>query len=233
MGFSFYPIEVEFEIGMTLESINSRGKELSSLELLKNYLMHWVIRNVNLPNGREDLTRTINKSWKEVYINIAKCNGSENQCLRIAWTLYHSYTPKNWTGYNGFKSNDVIPLRDFSQKTKEDTRIFIETLTSGLAEISMHYSAIISPSKDSKIKEEYTWLTKIKHAGNTANYLPLMVAVRKGVIAGEIDQHSYIGLLKAIELFSCRFFYGQVREVMQVYLNFINGQTMFSQKNTP
>jgi hypothetical protein len=206
LNFSFYPIEVESEIGMTFELMNSRGKDLSSLELLKNYLMYWVYRNVSMPNEKEDLTSTINKSWKEVYINIADCNGSENQCLRIAWTLFHSYTPKHWNGYTGFKSNDVIPLRDFSQKTKENTQSFIATITSGLAEISMHYSSIIKPSKNSEIKDEYTWLTKIKNAGNVANYLPLMVAVRIGVVTGEINSEKYIDLLKALELFSYRVF---------------------------
>ena len=46
LNFSFYTIEVESEIGMTFELMNSRGKDLSTLELLKNYLMHWVYRNV-------------------------------------------------------------------------------------------------------------------------------------------------------------------------------------------
>jgi len=206
LNFSFYPIEVESEIGMTFELMNSRGKDLSSMELLKNYLMHWVYRNVNLPNEKEDLTNEINKAWKEVYTNIAKCKGSESQCLRIAWTLYHSHTPKNWNGYAGFKSNDVIPLRDFTLKSKVDTQAFISKFTNGLAEISMHYSEIISPSKKSEIKKEYVWLTKIKNAGNIANYLPLLVAARKGVFKEEIDTESYIKLLQAIELYSYRVF---------------------------
>lgn len=206
LNFSFYPIEVESEIGMTFELMNSRGKDLSSLELLKNYLMYWVYRNVSLPNEKEDLTNTINKAWKEVYVNIANCNGIENQCLRIAWTLYYSYTPKNWSGYNGFKSDDVIPLRDFASKSKEDTQQFISVFTNGLSEISMHYSAIIQPNVNSEITDEYIWLTKIRNAGNLANYLPLMVAVRKGVVAGTISSESYISLLQALELFSYRVF---------------------------
>ena len=43
--FTFYTIEEECEIGMTFELMNSRGKGLSVLELLKNYLMYWVSRN--------------------------------------------------------------------------------------------------------------------------------------------------------------------------------------------
>lgn len=206
LNFSFYPIEVESEIGMTFELMNSRGKDLSSLELLKNYLMYWVYRNISLPNEKEDLTSVINKSWKEVYINIANCNGSESQCLRIAWTLYQSYTPKHWNGYTGFKSNNVIPLRDFSKKTKADTQSFIANIATALAEISMHYSAITKPTEDSEITGEFVWLSKIKNAGNIANYLPLMIATRKGVIASEIDSEKYLGLLQALELFSYRVF---------------------------
>ena len=70
--------------------------------------------------------------------------------------------------------------------------------------ISMHYSSIISPSKASKIQNEYTWLSKIKNTGNIANYLPLMVAARKKVIEGDITDVSYINFLKAIEQFSSR-----------------------------
>ncbi len=206
LNFSFYPIEVESEIGMTFELMNSRGKDLSALELLKNYLMYWVYRNLSLPNEKEDHTSTIKKAWKEVYVNIAKCNGNEDQCLRIAWILYHSHTPKSWSGYSGFKANNVIPLRNFDFKSKQETQSFILSFTTGLAEISRHYAAIIRPLETSEIEEEYIWLTKIRNAGNIANYLPLMVAARKKVFAGEIEAESYIRLLQAVELYSYRVF---------------------------
>jgi hypothetical protein len=206
LNFSFYPIEIESEIGMTFELMNSRGKDLSAPELLKNYLMYWVYRNVNDPSDKEDLTNTINKSWKEIYTNIADCNGNENQCLRIAWTLYQSHTPKNWKGYSGFKGNDVIPLRDFSIKSENDTKQFIYDFTNGLAEVSKHYSEIIKPTKTNENKEEYIWLTKIRNAGNIANFLPLMVATRIKHKTEKIDYKQYIGLLKVLENFAFRIF---------------------------
>jgi hypothetical protein len=206
LNFSFYPIEVESEIGMTFELMNSRGKDLSSLELLKNYLMYWVYRNISDATKKEDITKTINKSWKEVYTNIAKCNGSESQCLRIAWILYHSHTPKNWQGYTGFKDNYVIPLRDFSFKTKKDTEKFIYDFTKGLSEISFHYSEIIKPVNNSTNEEEYRWLTKIRNAGNIANFLPLMVAARIKYELNKIDYQEYIYLLKSLEIYSYRVF---------------------------
>ena len=105
--------------------------------------MYWVYRNIPAPSEKEGFTDLINKAWKEVYINIAKCNGSESQCLRIAWTLFVSYTPKKWDGYDGFKSDEVIPLRNFTIKTKEDVKDFLEKFVDGLALISKHYSSII------------------------------------------------------------------------------------------
>jgi uncharacterized protein DUF262/uncharacterized protein DUF1524 len=205
LNFSFYPIEVESEIGMTFELMNSRGKELSALELLKNYLMYWVYRNIN--EKEDDLTKTINKSWKDVYTNIANCNGSENQCLRIAWTLYHTHTPKYWKGYTGFKENNVIPLRDFSIKTKEDTKQFIYDFTNGLAEISKHYSEILKPTKTPENEEEYVWLSKIKNVGNIANFLPLMVSTRINYLNNKITTYdNYVALLKALEFYAYRVF---------------------------
>lgn len=206
LNFSFYPIEVESEIGMTFELMNSRGKDLSSMELLKNYLMYWVYRNIPEISEKEDFTKTINKTWKEVYVNIAKCNGSEGQCLRIAWTLFVSYTPKNWGGYSGFKSDDVIPLRNFSKKTKEEVKSFLLKFVDGLALISKHYSAIVKPNNAPFDENELTLLTKIRNAGNIANYLPLMVASRIKRENNQVENSEYSDFLKSIEVFSYRIF---------------------------
>lgn len=168
--------------------------------------MYWVYRNIPLENEKEDFTKIINKSWKEVYINIASCNGSENQCLRIAWTLFVTHTPKNWDGYNGFKSDEVIPLRDFSKKSKEATKDFLLKFINGLALISKHYAAIIKPNETNKDNLEFEFLDKIRNAGNIANYLPLMVAVRIKSEKGVINQTDYLSFLKSLELFSFRVF---------------------------
>jgi len=206
LNFSFYPIEVESEIGMTFELMNSRGKNLSSMELLKNYLMYWVYRNILDNSEKEDFTSKINKTWKEVYVNIAKCNGSESQCLRIAWTLFVNYTPKNWNGYSGFKSDEVIPLRNFKSKSKEDVKEFLLKFVDRLALISKHYSAIIKPNNNSFDENELNLLTKIRNAGNIANYLPLMVASRIKKETNEVTIDDYFDLLISLEIFSYRVF---------------------------
>ncbi len=207
LQFTSYTIEEECEIGMTFELMNSRGKDLSVLELLKNYLMHWVSRNEPLPAQREALAALVNKSWKDTYTNLGECDGDEDQCLRVAWTLYCTHSPANWGGYDGFKAVDFIPLRDFSKQTKDNAKVFLRNFIEALGEVSGHYAAIINPTDTNTLSpEELRWLTKIHNTGNIANFLPLLVAVRHRTAAGDISQKDYVVLLKALECFAYRVF---------------------------
>lgn len=205
--FTSYTIEEECEIGMTFELMNSRGKDLSVLELLKNYLMHWVSLNEEFPAERKTLAGLINKAWKDTYRNLGDCDGDEDQCLRVAWTLYCNHSPGNWAGYSGFKGPDYIPLRDFLKRTKNETKVFLKGFIDVLAEVSKHYAAIMNPTVKSMLSpEELLWLSKIHNTGNVANILPLLVAARRRTVAGEIDKHEYVKLLQAMECFTYRVF---------------------------
>ena len=206
LAFTYYVIEEECEIGMTFELMNSRGKDLSVLELLKNYLMHWISRNA-LEEKRSDMTRLINKNWKDIYTNLGACNGNEDQCLRVAWTLYCTHAPREWEGYAGFKQNKFIPLRDFSKRSKEDAGKFINTFAEGLTQVSQHYAVVVKPTLENTFnKEEKFWLDKIHHAGNIANFLPLMIATRICCKAGTVKLEDYLTLLKAMECYAYRVF---------------------------
>ncbi|WP_165840810.1 DUF262 domain-containing protein [Pseudomonas sp. SDI] len=206
LHFTFYTIEEECEIGMTFELMNSRGKDLSVLELLKNYLMHWASRNGHKHGTAQALTATLNRSWKTIYGNLGTCTGNEDQCLRIAWTLYCSHSPKNWVGYKGFKESQYIPLRDFSLRNERETREFIVTFAEGLTEVSAEYARIVTPSAATTTPGELTWLTKIHHTGNIANFLPLLVSARKCRNDRSLAEDHYIELLRALEHYAYRVF---------------------------
>jgi hypothetical protein len=169
--------------------------------------MHWVSRNESNESDRSALTDIINKAWKDTYTNIGTCTGSEDQCLRIAWTLHCSHTPKNWAGYQGFKQDSYIPLRKFTSKTKEATRNFITKFAEELGKISKHYASILCPTdKNTFSADEKIWLSKIHHTGNIANFLPLMVAARIHRENGAISGESYLEMLKALECYAYRVF---------------------------
>jgi len=206
MVFTSYSIEEECEIGMTFELMNSRGKDLTNLELLKNYLMYWAFRNAE-PNDRKNLTNAINRNWASVYASLGKLHGSDDQCLRIAWILYCHYLPKYWHGYDGFKDDDVFPIRNFSKKSKAATREFIDLFIDGLAEISAHYAILTKPTPDSCCtSDELDWLLNIHHTGNIANFLPLMVVCRIQMSQNKITGDQYVNMLKHIECFAYRVF---------------------------
>lgn len=234
LHFTFYTIEEECEIGMTFELMNSRGKGLSVLELLKNYLMHWVSRNIPDASERNSMTSLINKYWKDTYTNLGACSGNEDQCLRIAWILYCNHSPANWIGYDGFKGDDYIPLRTFTKRSKEDTKAFILQFAEGLADISRHYASITSPTASNTIsQDELLWLTKIHHTGNIANFLPLMVATRKHRENSSISETDYIAILKAMECFAYRvFLYNGRRSNAGKSSFYLWGHDIFTQTTT-
>ena len=204
LGFTYYEIEEECEIGMTFELMNSRGKGLSTLELLKNYLMHWISRNV-IESERGDLTARVNKNWKEVYSNIGLSDGDEEQCLRIAWTIYCDYAPRNWKGYDGFKEEEYIPIRRMSEKRKGEVKSFIESLCDGLAVISKHYAAILRNEKAGSISsKENFWLSKLNNTGSIATFLPLMIVARIKLDEAIISSGDYDALLDRMECFAYR-----------------------------
>jgi hypothetical protein len=235
LHFTFYQVEDECEIGMTFELMNSRGKGLSVLELLKNYLMHWVSRNEKDLVDRDTMTALINKNWKDVYTNLGSCSGDEDQCLRIAWTLYCSHLPANWKGYDGFKKDEYIPLRNFNAKrTKEETKDFIDRFADGLADISLHYTSITNPTVSNTVsRDELLWLTKIHHTGNIANFLSLMVAARIHLKNESISELDYIALLKALECYAYRVFLYEGRRGNAGKSSFYRwGQEIFTQNQT-
>ena len=70
--FNVYEISNEIDVFVTFETMNNRGKLLSSLELLKNRL---IFLSTKLPTPEDDgvnLRRAINDAWKTIYHYLGK-----------------------------------------------------------------------------------------------------------------------------------------------------------------
>ena len=217
MHFSSYVIDDHSEVGMTFELMNSRGKDLTHLELLKNYLMYWTNRNAD-EEQKGSIIKAINITWKNVYQNLQR-QSEEFQCLRIAWILLCSYVPKEWNGYNGFKRDDIVPIRHFTDaRTKADVVAFIYEFCNVLSSVSKYYAQVLSSSESSPLQTK--WLSKIKRAGNIANFLPLIVVAKMQLEVGKISEPDYIKLLQSIETYSYRVFLWQGRRSNSGLTNF-------------
>lgn len=70
--FNAYEISSEIDVFVTFETMNNRGKLLSTLELLKNRLIY-LSSKLPAPEGREKtLRKTINDAWKSAYHYLGK-----------------------------------------------------------------------------------------------------------------------------------------------------------------
>ena len=69
------------------EVINNRGKPLSELEKIKNYLIYYADKN-----GMNDIRENVNDSWSVILSNLNKVdytsNENEDRFLRNCWIVF-------------------------------------------------------------------------------------------------------------------------------------------------
>lgn len=87
LGFLFYVPNSDKEAGLMFEVINNRGKVLSELEKIKNYLFYFAEKaEIN------DLYTTVNSYWGKILFHLNNCghtsNQDENNFLRNTWIVF-------------------------------------------------------------------------------------------------------------------------------------------------
>lgn len=92
--FNEYIIKDDFDVFVSFETMNNRGKQLSTLELLKNRLIYLttLYNDDELDSGdRHRLRNAINDAWKEVYYQLGrnkKAPLNDDDFLRAHWIMY-------------------------------------------------------------------------------------------------------------------------------------------------
>lgn len=92
--FNVYEISSDIDVFVTFETMNNRGKPLSTLELLKNRL---IFLSTKLPSGRKEqgpakLRRAVNDAWKTTYHYLGKNDERElddDVFLRTHLAIYY------------------------------------------------------------------------------------------------------------------------------------------------
>lgn len=86
-----YNVENESEVGVIFEVLNDRGKPLSRLDIVKNFLIYETERISGDNNACRQLTQRINYGWKEILENLSVAdmtdNEAENNFLRMNYVL--------------------------------------------------------------------------------------------------------------------------------------------------
>lgn len=206
--FNVYVIDNDFDVYVAFETMNNRGKALSSLELLKNRLIYLSTKIDSEEEGKA-LRDTINDCWKNIYSYLGKNPDNilkDDDFLKTHWLMYFDeYERSSANPHKEFLLKEHFTLKNLLDK--EITATDIENYAMNLKESIKHYYFLYNLNfpdyvKDNKISDEIIeWLEKINRLKFGA-FEPLLVAIlQKRVKIEKFDDEKFIDLLKHIEKF--------------------------------
>jgi hypothetical protein len=195
--FLVYEVRSEAEVGVIFETLNERGRALSDLEKVKNYLLYL---SRLIPDGRSALlAQRINAAWSEIFRNLAGLgDAAEDDLLRSHWLATQDSDPRSWKRTASVKakfrrddyvasSSRLVPrVTEFAEvdaleKLTRDVDAYVDTLKR-----CSHFQAeIVNPAAAkyemfpegarSKVRDYTRNLTR---TGFIAPYRPLLFAAR-------------------------------------------------------
>jgi len=188
LEFNLYRVKEETDVGVIFEVMNNRGKQLTEMEKVKNYLIY-VAKKLNI-QAAETLDEKINMVWTKIleYLMDASEKSKdidEDQLLRSTWLMAYDPQPKKWNRYRTVKEKFRIKNYDNNHNTllKE-----IENFISLLEESCIAYCDAIAPDRDNSFKEYgdcpdvqerlVRQSTKLIRIGNMSSFLPILIALR-------------------------------------------------------
>lgn len=206
--FTLYQVEDEAEVGVIFEVMNDRGKSLTDLEKVKNYLLY-ASTSLDHPNN---LAKAVNDAWSKILRHLMAADlissADEDRLLRAHWLTQYNPQPRRWQGSRSVK--DKFDLR----KYKERNSALLGDLfgyTEGLRSSSVSFCDVYSPYRSGSFpsfktnpmtrKQVIEWSAKLRRLDVTVPFLPLLLAMRE---RWPEDPNKYLEILKLCEIFGFR-----------------------------
>ncbi len=126
--FNLYEIDDEIDVFVTFETMNNRGKALTSLELLKNRLIY-LSTLFKEHEGHALLRSKINDAWKTIYKYLGQNPDSplsDHLFLRNHWTMYFKYTRRKGDDYIKYLLDEKFTARNVTHPAKESDQLTVE-----------------------------------------------------------------------------------------------------------
>lgn len=226
--FTLYKVEDDAEVGVIFEVMNDRGKPLSELEKVKNYLIYLTEKISEDSQSSEKMVITINNDWKFILENLAKSgmskNDDEDRFLRMNFILnfYSDLKDYKKDGKRVSKTSQLANVykqlktyfKDF-QRNKEYEKCYkeigdyansLETTASRLMDILNPYDTYAFQSIENKfVKADIqSIVSKIGRMDTKSNILVLMVAIYEKFIE---EPEKILELMDLCEKFAFRTYY--------------------------
>jgi hypothetical protein len=202
-----YIVEGEEEVGVIFEVMNDRGKPLSELEKVKNYLMYLAYK---LQIRENPLSGQVNGVWTNIFERLMRAGlegaDDENRLLRSQWVLAYAPDAKEWDGSKSIKKQ--FQLKSFDGRHKillGNLTSYTRVLNDCLSPFCDAYDPrgaesfkIFSEPMRSAIRK---WQEKLLRISVVAPFLPLLIACR---LRFPDDSGKYLLLLQLCEKFAFR-----------------------------
>ena len=203
-----YIVDEEAEVGVIFEVMNNRGKDLTELEKVKNYLLYLTTKIT--VETRKELASLINTTWSLIYQRFMSAGlgtESENQFLRAHWLMFANYNRKDWNGCKSIK----VKYNLKSYRTRDidlfnDLNIYVNSLN----EASIAYSDLEKPERNGSfnaftdVNEKSGVIfhsIKLLRTKTIASFRPLLLACRLKYPNNAVR---YLKLVQQIEKFAFR-----------------------------
>ena len=210
MRFTLYQAEDAAEVGVIFEVMNDRGKSLTDLEKVKNYLLY----ASNSLDTDNNLARDVNAAWSKILRRLMVADlissADEDRLLRAHWLTYHDPQSRRWQGSRSVK--DEFNLRKYKDREQRATLLDrLHTYTQGLRVSSLSFCDAYAPYRsdafasfdvNSKTRAQVKeWSAKLGRVRVLVPFLPILLAVRE---RWPEEPNKYLEILKLCEIFAFR-----------------------------
>ena len=210
LRFTLYRVEDEAEVGVIFEVMNDRGKPLTNLEKVKNFLLHAsTCLNPPVPN---DLGKSINSAWGEILRQLMaaglESSADEDRLLRAHWLTHYNPSARKWKGSKSVKSKF-----DLRAKIAQPEKLLdgLTNYTEGLRASCVSFCDAFKPGRHDAFKsfdanpegraQVVEWSAKLGRVNVISPFLPLLLAARE---RWPDDPRRYLEILKLCESFAFR-----------------------------
>jgi hypothetical protein len=204
---TLYEVGEAAEVGVIFEVMNDRGKPLTELEKVKNYLLY-VASRLAIPG--EPLAAEVNRSWAHVFETLMAAgvagDAHENALLRAHWLITYDASPASWEGAKSIKRH--FGLRQYAGRHEALLDELLQ-YTKRLRVAATAYVDVQVPSRtssfaafgtsDSTLRRLRRTGEKLRRLRLTASFTPVLMAAR---IARPAEADGYLKLLEIAERYA-------------------------------
>lgn len=177
LGFLVYAPKEDAETGIMFEVINNRGKSLSELEKVKNYLIYCCVKL-----SANTLRESIDQDWSDILkaLNVAKktSSGDESAFLRYCLVVHFKLNKTDSQyGYDELKKRLSLDKYLINPESKQQAIKRIAYFVEFMKTAALWYQRLYGPNHKGLEPGVIEVLDQIRAQGRHASIMPLFLAL--------------------------------------------------------